>query len=227
MNSLKLRKNLALLKESRFRSLGEKLLYKISATRLSTVFYYSRFFILKFSVPENDSILGLSSIKTRIAIFEDIDRLNQLFLNVEYAIRFKRGDVCVIAENKDNIIIGMEWLQFNKDQEGGQDYKISIPTQSIWLHDGYVQTVYRLRGIWVNLMSGINNFCRKNAIREAYTIIYSGNQISINTHIRYGYKFNKEVIYIRLLGINIHKEKDMSVDPPRIKLYFSFSLKRN
>jgi len=225
MDRIKLRKNLLLLKRGKFKRFFEVVLGTISLKQLSFIFFYCRFFVLSYLIPKNNIKHGLKSICTRFAQVGELDKLNKLKADEEYPSRFDKGDICVVAETEGQII-GMEWIQHNKDREGGVDYVISLPKDSVWLHDGYVEPSYRLRGVWVNLMFEIINYCQKKLIKNAYTLIYSGNEISINTHKRYGFKIEKEVTYLRILGINIHSERIFAATPPKTRFAISYSLRK-
>lgn len=222
----KLRSNLVLLKEGKFKKFFERVLYKISSTKLSYFIFYSRFFILSFPVSENNVGQGISSLTTRIASITELNCLNRLFPNETYPIRFNRGDICVIAE-RDGQIIGMEWMQFNKEKEGGIDYAISLPEKSIWVHDAFVEPAYRKKRVWGNLISEIIKYCQRNSLSKVYTAIYSENEISMKVHSRYGFRFEKEIVYVRFMGINIIKEINLALIPQKTRLAFTFSLRRN
>ena len=211
-----------LIKQGNLVRIGEILLNYLSATKLSCLIYYSRFFMLSYRVNAKDIRHGLVKLKTKFANVNDIERLCQLFPNKdEYKLRFLRGDICVIAEMGSEIV-GMLWMQFNKNKEGMQQYTISLPAKSIWTHDGYVHTNYRIKGIWLDLVSEKIRYCLNHGIACIYTVVYSGNSISLNTHRRFGYTIVEDVIYLKVFGLKIRCVKKIDEIKKESKSFWDF-----
>jgi len=164
------------------------------------------FYLLEFNgVPlqEHCQSRGLGDI--RKGTIEDIEGMArcgnkppEIFLK-----RFIAGDHCVVAMIKGRIV-GYEWFCNNPSHlEGCYFYKINIPQDAVYAYDAYVLPEYRISGIWLKFkryLAGLMPQLGKNRI---ITLIYYGNRMSMNTHVRFGFKPFLSVFIIGLFNKNI------------------------
>ncbi|MDZ7336512.1 MAG: hypothetical protein ONB32_15280 [candidate division KSB1 bacterium] len=177
----------------------------ISKTPFKFAFDYTRFYILSFNFGNKLAKRKLNCLRTRLAVANDLPRIKKIVdRGDEFQQRMTKGDICFIAESNDDIV-GMEWLEIaDRHVEGRIKYIFDLPPNSCWLYDGFIEKSSRFKGVWINIMGEIADFSRRKSIARAYCYISSINNISLNTHLRYGFQIIGVIIYVKILGINFH-----------------------
>lgn len=164
---------------------------------LSPVKIY-RFFILGLdAIPQKTYIRGVRTI--RLATSEDIPGLCLLENKPHiFTNRICSGEYCVVAIDKE-VIVGYEWFSTNESYlEERFNYKINIQPDTIYTYDAFIKKEYRLRGIWVQFKVFIKEFMDTINRKKIITLIDYGNDHSLKTHIRFGFKLLYDVFVINI-----------------------------
>jgi hypothetical protein len=115
--------------------------------------------------------------------------------------RFGSNDYCVVAL-VDGRIVGYEWFSVKPlCVEERYSYAITVPSDAIYAYDAFIVPEYRLGGIWLKFNSVYVRelMCRLSRKKIITTIDY-GNRVSMNTHLRFGFKIWRVVFIIKVLG---------------------------
>ncbi len=173
-------------------------------------FQVGHFFLLSYSgIPSDITIRGRGEFKR--GTLEDLYNMakledkQELFLN-----RFNRGYYCCVAE-VDGKIVGYEWFSDKSFHlEERYFYRITIPSDSIYAYDAYILPEYRISGLWLKFKRYLASLMKELDKNRIITMIDYGNDLSMNTHLRFGFKIFKSVFVINLFGKSFFIEKGMN-----------------
>ncbi len=169
-------------------------------------FWVRRFYVVRL-VPLERRRLRPRSVCVRQARPKDMDALNECWEKRElYEYRFKKGDVCVVAEVGAKVV-GFVWFErkgLHREPDGS--YSFDCRTDGVWVYDGYVVPSYRLKGVWVLLQEKVVQVT--NGAGPLYAINYVHNHRSIKAHLRYGYRIHMRVTQVKVLGYILTFEKN-------------------
>jgi GNAT superfamily N-acetyltransferase len=115
--------------------------------------------------------------------------------------RFSSNDYCVVAVF-DGRVVGYEWF-CDKPLYVEERYslEIAVPSDGIYAYDGFILPEHRLAGIWVKFQSVyLRELMQKLHRQKIVTIIDYGNSLSMNTHLRFGFKLVRKIFVIRIFG---------------------------
>ena len=115
--------------------------------------------------------------------------------------RFAAGDYCVVAVVEGRIV-GYEWFcdrSFYVEER--YSYRIDLAPEAIYAYDAFILPDYRLTGIWLKfkglylreLMKGLGK-------GRILTMIDSGNRVSMQTHLRFGFRIVRRVFVVKTCG---------------------------
>lgn len=137
----------------------------------------------------------------RLATKGDIPRLCLLENKPElFAEWLDRGEHCVVALADDEII-GFAWFSSAEFHiEDRSRFSLPIPADAIYCFDAFIKEDYRLRGIWVQLQWFIKQWMDTVGKTRIMTMVDFGNDLSIKTHVRFGYKVTQDVLGLAVLG---------------------------
>jgi hypothetical protein len=122
--------------------------------------------------------------------------------------RFASNDYCVVAVF-DGRVVGYEWF-CDKPLYVEERYslEIAVPSDGIYAYDGFILPEHRLAGIWVKFQSVyLRELMQKLRRKKILTIIDYGNTLSMNTHLRFGFKLVRKVLIIKIFGKSFFFER--------------------
>jgi hypothetical protein len=200
-----------LLQGGYFLELIENIVMKVIWRIPPFLLYYDRFIIMSydFATPAFCA-RRLKSIRTRIAGIADLPALNRFMDKGErYANRFGKGDIAIVAELHDEIV-GMVWIEIgNGHYEEEYEYRFPYPERSAWQYDGYISPDYRVMGVWASIADEVVRHLGQRSLPTVYCIVQGLNRLSINSHLRYGYRARRQVVFVRFLFLRIYLEKNL------------------
>lgn len=175
--------------------------------------HYDRFFILSYDFDTlSFCARRLKNIRNRVTGIDDLSALNRFLDKGErYANRFKKGDYAVVSELQAEIV-GMVWIEISNGcghYEEENEYRFPHPESSAWTYDGYISPEYRIKGVWVSNTDEVVRHLKKQSFQRVYCMIKGLNRNSLNSHLRYGYRTRRQVIFIRFLFLRIYLEKNL------------------
>lgn len=202
------RQAVELLREGRAVRFAEKLLNKASHLLHSSLFFYDRFFILHLRVqPGRPSPLRgrLGGIVVRPVTPADDEPLQKMAPRSDaYAARRADGSVGLIADDGSRAA-GMIWIkQTAVHYEDDVEFPVTLPPNSLWQFDLYVDPAYRLRGVWILLEEAVTAYASARGITDLFGLTKALNAPSVNAHLRYTYEIVEEIISLRVLGLRMY-----------------------
>lgn len=170
------------------------------------------FYLLQFKgVPSQEHYQNRGPGEIRKATLEDIEGMvrcenkrREIFVK-----RFTAGDYCTVAIIKERIV-GYEWFCDKLCHlEERYFYKINIPTDAVYAYNAYILPEYRISGIWLKFQQYLAGLMQQLGKNRIITMIDYENRVSMNTHLRFGFKPFRSVHVIRLFGKNIFIERPL------------------
>lgn len=198
----KLRRFAQLLVGLEFRAI----LQGLSAVLPSKLFYYHRVAILRLE--ERKQFRRLSGVMLRRASAEDLASLTRHLGRPAIGLevleqRWARDDMCVLAE-VGGFPVSMQWASRQRYPLDSIDYVFDPGDKGILLYDAYTAPEWRMKGIHVNVMQHLLEYLPAAGIEGVYSVIAHGNDHSLRTHLRFGFRVCQYVTQVRLLGLNWH-----------------------
>lgn len=118
----------------------------------------------------------------------------------EFARRVVAGDRFAVAV-VDGRIIGYEWFSTNAFQMAEPfHYRIEIPQDSVYAFNAFILPEYRLGGVWLKLKAYLAGLMQDLNRTRVLTYVEAGNRLSMNSHLRFGFKPCKKVFIINVQG---------------------------
>jgi GNAT superfamily N-acetyltransferase len=196
----KLRRFAQLLVGLEFRSI----LQGVSAVVPSRLFYYHRVAILHLE--ERKHFRRFGSVVLRRATVEDLESLARHLGRPTIGLdvlkqRWARDDTCVLAEVGGSPV-SMQWASRQRYPLDGVDYVFDPGDKGVLLYDAYTAPEWRMKGIHVNVMQHLLEYLSPEGIEGVYSAIDHGNDHSLRTHLRFGFRVCQYVTQVRLLGLN-------------------------
>jgi hypothetical protein len=171
-----------LFKGGYFLELIENIVMKVIWRTPPFLLYYDRFVIMSYDFDTPVFCARrLKSIRTRVAGITDIQALNRFQeRGNEYADRFRKGDIAIVAEWNDEIA-GMMWIEISKGHyEEENEYRFHHPEGSAWTYDGYIAPAYRVKGVWASITDASVHYLRQRSFHTVYCMVKGWNRQSIN-----------------------------------------------
>ena len=173
------------------------------------------YFLEYAGVPRRGAAFGRARCEVRSATLADLQGIAKCQDTPDGLLkRFQSNDHCVVAV-ADGRIVGYEWFCDKPVHlEERYAYKIEIPPSSIYAYDAYILPEYRLSGIWLKFKTiYLRQLMQTLHKRRVITMVDGGNHLSMNTHLRFGFKLVRKVFMVKLFGktlfleANVHREK--------------------
>jgi GNAT superfamily N-acetyltransferase len=135
---------------------------------------------------------------------EDIDALVRCMgERAMFVERFASGDRCAVAV-VDGDIAGYEWFSTHpRHIVPPFGYTIEIPPGSVYAYDAYILPAYRLCGIWLAFKRHLAGLMRGTSRNRVLAYVEYGNDLSLKTHLRFGFVHFKTVTLVRALGVGM------------------------
>jgi len=136
---------------------------------------------------------------------KDIEALTQCLGRApgEYHRRLARGDIGFVAE-AGGAAVSTTWMSLGKYRLAEVDYLFDPGDHGVFLYDAYTVPEWRLKGIHTNLMEFICDHLGKQTIADIYCAVEHGNDLSLRTHMRFGFMAHQTITYVRLGGFRWH-----------------------
>lgn len=198
------RKPVRLLMDLEFRTI----LRGISATPPFDFFFtYNRVAVLELK--ERKRFRQADSITFRQATEKDLEPLlRSLGRKPRYFEEFKkrwdRQDLCFVAE-ANGFAVCVTWASFQPYRLDAVAYTFDPGVHGVFLYDAYTVPAWRLKGILVNLLQHLlDSLSNHTSVQRVYCAVEHGNDHSLRTHLRFGFKVAQYVTYFRFLGFKWH-----------------------
>lgn len=131
--------------------------------------------------------------------------------------RFAEGERCVVAVIGDRVI-GYQWFcdkPWRIEERYG--YRVDIPADAIYGYDAFVLPRYRRAKIWTRFHSAcVNEFLQQLHRCKIIAMVDEGNTVSMNAHLRLGYKLYRKVYVLKVLGESFYFVKTVNADARRL-----------
>jgi GNAT superfamily N-acetyltransferase len=102
--------------------------------------------------------------------------------------RFQAGDHCVVAQLGAGII-GYEWFSIRPRHVAEPfKYRITVPCDCIYAYDAFILPEYRGSGVWLRFKSHLAALMEDLGRRRVLTYVEQGNELSLASHFRLGFK---------------------------------------
>jgi len=121
--------------------------------------------------------------------------------------RLEMGSYCIVGVNNSSIIGYMWFTDKNSYTEERTGFKILIPKDSIYSYDAFILPKYRLKGLWVSFQMYMLYRMGELSRSRIITFVDYGNNISLRSHLRFGYLPFKKIFILRVFGKSIFFEK--------------------
>ncbi len=158
----------------------------------------NRMYLLRYDgIPQTPEKHMSGPAEIRAGRPEDIDALVRCQGDrATFVERFASGDRCVAAVLNGEIV-GYEWFSIQRRHVVPEfGYAIDIPPGSIYAYDAYILPAYRLRGIWLGFMRHLAGLMRELSLNRVLTYTEYGNDLSLRTHLRFGFVHFKTVTVV-------------------------------
>ncbi len=165
-----------------------------------------RFFLLVHDgIPEIRKTRGPGEV--RFGTAEEIEKLGLLNNRSDiFLSRQNAGDRCMVAVVGDRVV-GYEWLCVGDQHcERRFLYRIDIPDGSMYCYNANIEPEYRISGIWLKFKNHIARVMKESGKNRLVTMIDYDNVMSINTHLRFGFRIFKCVTALRVFGLALSRE---------------------
>jgi len=172
------------------------------------------FYMLRYSgIPKLRNTIGRATV--RICTINDLVEMGSLQGKHKImSARYESGDRCIIA-TCDGKIVGYEWFSVRRQNiEDRYLYKITIPDDSIYCYDAYIKPEYRISGIWIRFKNCIRDLLIASGRTNIITMVDYNNVMSLNTHLRFGFRAYKRVVAMRFFGAVFCLEKALGTEVP-------------
>jgi len=153
-------------------------------------------------VPPRDAQHERVRAEVRSATPQDLDGLTSCQHSpATFLKRFAADDRCVVAI-VDGRIAGYEWFCHRPCHvEERYAYRIDVAPDAIYAYDAFIRPEYRLMGIWLKFKSVyLRELMERSDKRRIITTIDSGNRLSMQTHLRFGFRALRKVLVVKACG---------------------------
>jgi hypothetical protein len=178
-------------------------------------------------IPPGDSNLQRGRANVRRATLEDLEGLVAC-QNTRGAFlkRFELNDYCVVAVS-DGRIVGYEWFCDRPSYlEERYLLEIAIPPDAIYAYDGFILPEHRLGGVWMKFQSVcLRQLMQKLRRQKVLTLIDYGNSLSMNTHLRFGFKLVGKVFVIKIFGKSFFFKRPVAKNEAAVRDPVCFALR--
>jgi len=186
------------------------MLKRISDTLPVKFFYYNRVTLLELK--ERKTFRRHGGVAMRHATPDDLDAIAACVAKptAQLRARFAQNDLCFLAQAGD-AVVSVEWVAFRRYWLEEVNYTFDPGPQGIFLYDAYTAPEWRLRGIHVSVLQYLVESLQGHSVARVYCHITHGNDLSLQTHLRFGFKIVQYITHVRIFGLSCHLVKDLSV----------------
>lgn len=153
-------------------------------------------------VPNSFAALPRTNCEVRRATRKDFPGITECQRTPEVFLkRFEMQDHCAVAIIQGQIV-GYEWFcEKTSHVEERYAYKVDIPPEAVYAYDAFILPEHRLSGIWLKFKATyLRQLMEESGKRKIITMIDSGNHLSMNTHLRFGFRPVCTVFVFKVLG---------------------------
>lgn len=197
MKFIEFGKKLSRMKESPFLLL-QSALHKVPFTPVSI----HRFYLLEckdMTQMNHLPVRGPGYI--REAELKDVDEMGELENKHELLRkRLLENDYGAVAIVNGKIVAYSWFSDKAVHLEARYRYKIPIPSDSMYGYDLYIHPKYRMTGLWIKFMMYWDDLMRKRSRTTLISMIDYENRVSMNTHVRFGFRPFKDVYVVSAFG---------------------------
>lgn len=150
----------------------------------------------------------------RRGTLEDLEGLTRCHDNRRaFLNRFKANDYCAVAI-VDGRIVGYQWFCTRPVYlEERYACRVEIPRDAVYEYDIFIVPEHRLSGLWFKfhclyLTELMGQLRRQRVIG----MVDYGMRLSMNTHLRFGFRLFRRVVVIRIFGKSICMERAVPGD---------------
>ena len=169
------------------------------------------YFLEYAGLPPRETAFRRLRGEIRGATLDDLDGITRCQSTPHaFLKRFQSNDHCVVAV-VDGHIVGYEWFcdkPFHLEER--YSYKIEIPPDAIYAYDAFILPEHRLAGIWLKFKTAyLRELMQALRKRKILTMIDHGNHMSMNTHLRFGFRLVRMVLIVKLFGKSFYLRKNV------------------
>jgi hypothetical protein len=145
----------------------------------------------------------------RFGSIDDAEQMSMLEDKKDVFInRFNNNENCIVATYEDKVI-GYEWFSDKPTHmEERFFYVLDVPEGSIYSYDAFIKQEYRLSGVWLKFKQYLQEYMRVHQKKCILTLIDYDNLLSMNTHVRFGYKPYKYVVALKIVNKYFYFERN-------------------
>jgi L-amino acid N-acyltransferase YncA len=172
--------------------------------RLSSPLRLGWFWLMEFDgIPPPRSRVAQLRLIVRPAAGCDIPALIQCQRRNRAAAltkRFADGDHCAVVLSGGRVV-GYGWFSVRPTHlEGRYLYRIPIPPDAIYAYDYYILPQYRIKGAWLLVQGYMAELMKTLGRSRVIALIDHGNEISMKSHLRFGFRRVCKVRALRVWG---------------------------
>ena len=185
----------------------QTLLHKVPYTPIRI----NRFYLLRHTgIPEMNGLSVRGPGYIREAQLTDVDEMGELENKYDVFRQRLLERECGAVAIVDGKIVAYCWFSDKAVHvEGRCLYRIPIPSDSMYGYDLYIHPNYRMSGLWIKFMIYWGDLMRQSSRNAAISMVDYGNWLSMNTHIRFGFRPFKSVYVVNIIGKRKYIERDM------------------
>lgn len=119
----------------------------------------------------------------------------------EFVRRFDAKDHCILAII-DGQIVGYQWFCSKPSYlEERYRYKVEISSDSIYGYDAFVLPKYRRAKVWTQIhVTYLRDLMLQSRRHKILVMVDRGNSVSMNAHLRFGYRTYRNVYVVKAFG---------------------------
>jgi GNAT superfamily N-acetyltransferase len=160
------------------------------------------YFLEYVGIPPQHANFLRGRAEVRSATLQDLEGLTKCQNKLlTFLKRFKSDDYCVVAV-LDGRIVGHQWFcdkPFHVEEV--YSYKIEVPPDAIYAYDIFILPEHRLAGIWFKFHClYLRELMQKLQRHKIIGMVEYGSRLSMNTHLRFGFKLFRRVLVIKMFG---------------------------
>jgi GNAT superfamily N-acetyltransferase len=178
------------------------------------------YFLEYVGIPPRHANLLRGHAALRKATLQDLEGLTKCQNSPRaFRDRFKANDHCAVAV-LDGCIVGYQWFcdkpLYEEERYG---YQIEIPPDAIYAYDIFILPEYRLAGLWFRFHClYVRDLMQRLHRQRIIGMVDYGNRLSMNTHLRFGFRLVRRVFVIKMFGLVVFTRASApgeKVDLPR------------
>lgn len=123
---------------------------------------------------------------------------------MKYRLKKSGDKFKVIMIKHLGTVIAMEFISLDKTMYSPSGYVHDFSgAPLVGLYDEFINQNYRLKGLHIHLIKSAFDFSKKHGLGGVFGEIHSLNKNSLNSHMKLGFKIDKKVTLLRIIGFKI------------------------